>query len=172
MGNKLKIEALLSKIAQVRLFSIFAILSIIFSAIIIWSLNINIVFMGFFVYLFSLYVVCFFLTNEIIDKYKDTRGEFYMSKEVFISFFKKSYILKTILLSLLPITLFIWGYITFDIILINLRINILSIVGTLLILIYFCYSIKKLIDSFVIVVFMTRIIEHICINEKDIICDK
>lgn len=172
MGNKLKIEALLCKIAQVRLFSIFAILSVIFSVIIIWSLNINIVFMGFFVYLFSLYVVCFFLTNEVIDKYKDTTGEFYMSKEVFVSFFKKSYILKTILLSLLPITLFIWGYIIFDIILISLKINIINIVGTILILIYFCYSTKKLIDSFVIVVFMTRIIEHICNKEKNTICDK
>lgn len=162
MESKLKIEALLYKIAKVRLFSIFAILSILFSVIIIYSLNINIIFLGFFVYLFALYTVCFFLTNEIIHKYRYITGEFYMSKEVFVSFFKKSYVLKTILLSLLPVTLFIWGFIIFDIAIVNLNINILNIIGAILILIYFCYSTKKLIDSFVIVVFMTRIIEHIC----------
>lgn len=162
MPNKLKIESLLYKIAQVRMFSIFAILSVIFTIIIILTLRINIFFMGFFVYLFALYVTCFFVTNEVIDKYKYSKGEFYMSKEVFSSFFKKSYILKTILLSLLPVTLFIWGLITFDIFILNLKMSFLNIFFIIIILVYFCYSVKKLIDSFVIVVFMTRIIDYIC----------
>lgn len=160
MENKLKIEVLLYKISQVRIFSIFAILSIIIFMSIIKYLNIGIVFNGGFIYLFSLYTVLFFLTNEIIDKYKNVQGEFYMSKEVFLSFFNKSYILKIILLSLLIITLILWGFFTYKSIVFDF--NLFNILFTIVLLIYFYCFIKKIIDNFVMTVFMTRIIKHIC----------
>lgn len=168
MPNKIKLELLLYKIAQAKKISLGAILTIIFTVIIILMLEINIFMLGFCVYLFSLYIVCYFLTNKTLKKYQNYKGEFYMDKDTFHSFFANSYILKTCLLSLLPIVLGVWWRITVISYVFIFDFSLLNILFTIIFIGYCFYSVKRLISTFVIIVFITKIIQYVCSNNLTI----
>lgn len=161
MENKLTTQALLYKISEVRNFSLGVALSTSIPIILIISLDINIIFVGILIYLFILYTVCFFITSNVLDKYRNTANDTYMTKETFSTFFKKSNQLKLFLLSLLLITIGIWVHFTLDSILLNLDLNLIVIMFLISFSVYCIYAVKKLLDLFVITYVFIKIIKYI-----------
>lgn len=158
------IEAFILKLIYVRRICVGNIITILLSIIVLFTININTLFIGFFIYTLALCIVCFFTTNKIIDKYKDLKGKFEMSKEQFVSFFDNGYLLKTALYSFVPITVWIWAYI---IILSGKFIVYLSLFDVLIFIgigIYLCWSTKQLINSFIVAISLARVIDYVCKN--------
>ena len=158
------IESFILKLIYVRRICVGNIITMLLSMFILFTININTLFIGFFIYTLALCIVCFFTTNKIIDKYKNLTGKFEMSKEQFVSFFDNGYLLKTVLYSFVPITVWIWAYIIIEsgqfIVYLSLF-DILIFVGIGL---YLCWSTKQLINSFIVAISLARVIDYVCKN--------
>lgn len=158
------IESFLLKLIYVRRLCVGNIFAMLLTILILFTLNMNTLFVGFFIYTISLCIVCFFVTNNIIDKYKDIKGEFEMSKEEFTSFFDNGYLLKTALYSLMPIVVWLWAYLIILSGNFYIKISLFGIIAFIIIGLYLGKVTKQLIETFIVVITLSRIIEHVCKN--------
>lgn len=161
----MKLEAFILKLIYVRRICLGNIFTIFLTMMLLFTINVNTLFVGFFVYILALCIVCFFTTNTIIDKYKDLSGEFKMSKEDFVSFFDNGYLLKTILYSLMIITVWGWAYL---IISSGKFIIYLSVFDTFLFIaigLYLGWATRQLVNSFIVAISLARVIEYVCKND-------
>lgn len=158
------IEAFLLKLIYVRRLCLGNIFTMLLAVLLFFTLNMNTLFVGFFIYTISLCIVCFFITNKIIDKYKNISGKFEMSKEEFTSFFDNGYLLKTVLYSFIPITVWIWAYIVVLSGYFSIELSLLGLLSFVFIGLYLGKMTRELINSFIIAITLARIIEYVCHN--------
>lgn len=160
----MKLEAFILKLIYVRRICVGNIFAVFLTMILLFTINMNTLFIGFFIYILSLCIVCFFITNKIIDKYKDLSGEFKMSKEEFVSFFDKGYLLKTVLYSFMPITVWGWAYLIIVSGKFIVYLSLFDIILFIFIGLYLGWATKQLVNSFIISISLARIIDYVCKN--------
>lgn len=161
----MKLEAFILKLIYVRRICLGNIFTIFLTMMLLFTINVNTLFVGFFVYILALCIVCFFTTNTIIDKYKDLSGEFQMSKEDFVSFFDNGYLLKTILYSLMPITVWGWAYLIINSGKFIIYLSLLDSFLFIIIGLYLGWATRQLVNSFIVAISLARVIEYVCKND-------
>ena len=160
----MRVEHLIYKINQIRHICIYNIFISILLCILIVLLETNYFVLGGYICLLALYTTCFFLTNEIIDKYKNLKGRFEMSKEEFGGFFKGSSILRVLIILLFILFMILWTFILFNHSFLIGYMSTGEILCFSIFLTFLIWSIKQIIDAFVTIVYLTRIIHYVSKN--------
>ena len=153
----MKLEALLYKLNSYKRNIIYNITILLFISVLLFE---NTILLGLVIYVLAIYIVLFFLINGFIDKNKSLYGSFEMSKEEFLSYFSNAYNIKIVLISLMPVFEYIWCMFivssnTF------LQFNFINITLLSIVFIIFVRCLSKLLNIFVTIVSLIRIVTFI-----------